>query len=112
MGKQYALVARVRPHDEEAYHRYLRETYYPGLCTMPGFVSMRILRWSISDAPSSEMVGGRVEYLRITTWASREAADAYYRHPLRATFGKLLDLADVAAYGGAEIVMDLSPAGS
>ena len=106
-GAKYMLIARVKPHDEVVYEKYVRETYYPGLRTMPGFVSLRVARWTISQEPNATLKGGEIEHIRITTWASKAAADAYFVHPLRATFNRLLELADVIAYGGAEVLIDL-----
>lgn len=104
---RYALVARVRPHDEAAYLTYVRETYVPGLRQMPGFVSLRVVRWNVSGQPNTVMEGGQTEYLRMSTWTTKEAAEAYFAHPLRATFAKLLELATVIAYGGADVLVDL-----
>jgi hypothetical protein len=104
---QVALVARVRPHDEAEYLRYIREVYQPGLATAPGFVSLRILRWTISAQPGTTPRGDVVEFLRISTWASADAADAYYASPLRQTFGGLLERAEVLAYGEADILIDV-----
>jgi heme-degrading monooxygenase HmoA len=104
---EVALVARVRPHDEAEYLRYVAGTYAPALAAMPGFRSLRVLRWHLSADPAATPRGDVVEFLRISTWASRAAADAYYASPVRATFGRLLELADVLAYGEAEVVVSV-----
>ena len=107
-GQGYALVAHVRTHEESAYLKYVQEVYFPALAQMEGFVALRLLRWSPSSDPVNKMIGQVTEFLRISTWRSKDDAQAYFDHPVRATFSELRDLAMVLAYGGAEVLLDLT----
>jgi hypothetical protein len=96
---RFCLIAHVRPKDPEQYLTYLRETYYPGLRTMPGFRSLRVVRWRVSES----------DFLRMSTWATREDAENYLSSDLQKSFGVLLEMATVVDFAGADIVIDAGP---
>lgn len=92
----YCLVGHVRPHDPEAYLAYVRDTYLPALRAMPGFRSLRVLRWHTGDW----------DFLGISTWATRADAEAYLGSSAGAAAGAPGDLATVIAYAGADVEVD------